>query len=66
MKKRKIRLMTRLRPRKRPWRCWEGPMMGDQLWLETPNTLVFTYKGKTGHYYGGQWKALDNVVQLAA
>jgi hypothetical protein len=42
---------------KTPVLCQDGVLQFETLYLSTPSTLTFTYKGQTGRYNFGRWEA---------
>lgn len=41
---------------KKPFKCEDGPMKGQTLYLTDGTTAVFTLNGQTGHYNNGEWQ----------
>lgn len=46
---------------KMPVLCKDGPMKGEELWIQGQTTAYFTYRGETGRYVEGKWEAVGGV-----
>lgn len=57
LKPRKMRGTTKATPKTAMF-CLNGPMSGSTLYVTSPITLPFTYKGQTGRYVAGKWEAV--------
>lgn len=43
--------------KKLPFKCNDGPMKGETLYLESDGaTAIFTISGQTGRYNNGEWQ----------
>jgi hypothetical protein len=42
---------------RKPYKCLDGPWIGEVLWLCSPFTAWFSVQGEEGRYAHGRWQA---------